>query len=589
MAVRRMAWLWVIAALLALAPAAHAERWEFGTNLPAPRTGGAAVALPDGRVLAIGGILLAGTGQATVDRYDPATKVWSPVHSMSGARGIPIVVRLNDGRVLVAGGAAVGDSGFAPMTTAELYDPATDTWTPAANAMSVARAAVDSSRPATVLPDGRVLLAGGAQLPSAAVDIFDPATNAFTPGAPMGHPRSLAGQTRLADGRVLVVGGVDVGGELATAEVYDPAAGTWTDVAGILTTPRAAPGLFALPNGRVLVVGGGEAPSFPVIAGTTATEVLDPATGQFAPAGTMSTPHNGGSAAQLPDGRVVVAGGTAASVNDPPSTAVDIFDPANGTWRVGPPLPSAVVLAAAAEVGGRVLLAGGAQGLNGVAITQVYVPDAPPGAPAAPTAVAGDGQATVTWSAPADTGDNPILRYTVTASTGQTLTTPDARTSVAVPGLANGTPVTFTVRATNVIGTGPASAPSAAVTPQAPGPPPPPPPPPADTTKPTLKVGGLKRVLSRAQLRKGIRLKITPNEPVKLSIKLLDRRVKPRRVTVTVGSKTAAGFALVRTLTIRPKAPRVRKAGRFNLRVQIVATDAAGNGRTVTRTILILG
>jgi hypothetical protein len=201
--------------------------------------------------------------------------------------------------------------------------------------------------------------------------------------------------------------------------------------------------------------------------------------------------------------------------------------------------------------------------------------------------VAGDGQATVAWAAPANTGDNPILRYTVTASTGQTLTTPDARTSVAVPGLANGTPVTFTVKATNAIGTGPASAPSAAVTPQAPAPPPPPPST-ADTTRPTLKIAGLKRVLTRKQLRKGIRLKITPDEQVKLSIKLLDRRVKPRRATITVGSKTA-GLALIRTLTIRPKAARVRRVGRFNLRVQIVATDAAGNRRTVTRTILILG
>jgi hypothetical protein len=585
MAVRRLVWLWAVVALLALAPAAHAEHWEFGTNLSAQRVGGSAVALPNGGVVAFGGVLLAGTAQATVDRYDPATKLWSPAQPMGVARGIPIVVRLNDGRVLVAGGAAASDTGFSASTAAEVYDPAANTWTPVANQMAVARAAVESSRAATVLPDGRVLLAGGAEQPSATVDVFNPSTNTFTLGKPMGKQRSLAGQTRLADGRVLVAGGSDAGGELAAAEIYDPAADTWTPVAGSLITPRAAPGLFTLPNGRVLVAGGGAPSFFPVITGTAAAETLDPATGQFASAGTMSMPHNAGSAAQLPDGRVIFAGGTATSINDPPSAAVDIYDPATGAWRVGPPMPSAVVLAASSEVGGRVLIAGGAKQLDSVAVTQVYVPDAPPGAPTAPTAVAGDGQATVSWSAPADTGDNPILRYTVTASTGQTLTTPDARTSAAVSGLANGTPVTFTVKATNAIGTGPASAPSAAVTPQAPGPPPPPP---ADTTKPTLKVGGLKRVLTRVQLRKGIRLKITPNEQVKLSIKLLDRRVKPRRVTVTVGSKTA-GLALVRTLTIKPKAARVRKVGRFNLRVQIVATDAAGNRRTVIRTILILG
>ena len=261
MAVRRLAWIWILVALLALAPAAHAEHWEPGPNMSAPRVGAGAVALPGGDVLAIGGLVLAGTAQATVDRFNPATKVWSPAQPMSGARGIPIVVRLNDGRVLVAGGVVAGDSGLTALTTAEVYDPATGTWTPVATQMAVARAAVDPLRAATVLPDGRVLLAGGAQEPSAAVDIFTPSANTFTPGKPMGKERSLAGQTRLADGRVLVVGGSDAGGALASAEIYDPVADTWTPVAGSLATPRAAPGLFALPNGRVLVAAGARRPS----------------------------------------------------------------------------------------------------------------------------------------------------------------------------------------------------------------------------------------------------------------------------------------------------------------------------------------
>ncbi len=89
-----------------------------------------------------------------------------------------------------------------------------------------------------------------------------------------------------------------------------------------------------------------------------------------------------------------------------------------------------------------------------------------PGAPTGVTAIRGNAQAGVSWTAPADNGGSPITGYTVTASPGgQTATVGGATTNAVVTGLTNGTSYTFIVRATNATGTGPASAPSNAVTP----------------------------------------------------------------------------------------------------------------------------
>ncbi len=92
-------------------------------------------------------------------------------------------------------------------------------------------------------------------------------------------------------------------------------------------------------------------------------------------------------------------------------------------------------------------------------------PPTKPGAPTGVTAVAGNTQATVTWVAPASAGSSPITSYTVTSSPSSKTCTTGGSLTCTVAGLTNGTPYTFTVKATNAVGTGPASAPSAPVTP----------------------------------------------------------------------------------------------------------------------------
>jgi hypothetical protein len=93
----------------------------------------------------------------------------------------------------------------------------------------------------------------------------------------------------------------------------------------------------------------------------------------------------------------------------------------------------------------------------------------PPGAPTGVTATAGNGQAVVSWTAPASTGGLPITTYTVTASNGASVTT-DGLTTVVFAGLTNGVATTFSVTATNDVGTGPASDASTPVVPAPPVP-----------------------------------------------------------------------------------------------------------------------
>ena len=288
-----------------------------------------------------GGALVAGgSNTATAERYNPVTNTWAPAASMGTTRAAAATVTLADGRVLAAGGTA---DGYAPLTTAEIFDPATGTWSPTGS-MQAAR----SWNRGVLLADGRVLVVGGngGITPSTGAEIWDPATGQWTPTGPTVTPRSgTASVTRLLDGRVLVAGGWD-GSTLATAELYDPATNLWT-ATGPMAERRSGPAAARLPDGRVLIAGGSETTAGIPSASHT-SEIYDPATGTFSPAAALAAPR--GSGAQggvLPDGRPFVSGGFLAVltrgddgqlrwVEDRIEDTVEIFDPATGTWWQSP-------------------------------------------------------------------------------------------------------------------------------------------------------------------------------------------------------------------------------------------------------------
>jgi hypothetical protein len=192
-----------------------------GSMTTSRKRAGAAL-LGDGRVLMVGGLDAQVNTLSTAEIYDPKSGTFSPTGSMLTAQSVMSVITLSDGRVFVVGADATGSP------TAELYDPIKGTFS------ATGRMAVQGLDAAALLHDGRVLVLGGYFAGAAgngSADLYDPTTNSFGPAGTMTSPRLGQSATVMADGRVLVAGGaVD-----ASAEVYTPPA------PGSTITPSPAP------------------------------------------------------------------------------------------------------------------------------------------------------------------------------------------------------------------------------------------------------------------------------------------------------------------------------------------------------------
>ena len=325
--------------------------WTAAPAMPTERVAGhTATLLPSGQLLVVGGVKSAGAGTAAADLFDPASATWTPMAPMNVMRSSHAATLLADGRVLVTGGSTVSSAaakGYVNNTSAEIYDPVANTWTPVPP-MSAAR----SHHTATRLPDGKVLVVGGENLqylvePTA--EVYDPATNTWaTPRTPPLAPRSQHTATLLPSGLVLIAGGFDIVDGLltptSTAELYDPVLHTTTSsvpdgnggtttvttITGGLdftaTAPMAFPhyGQTATPlaDGRVVIVGGN----------TTQTEAYDPAAATWTTQGNTAATHTSHGAVLLPDGRILVVGGTQFALPD-----AELFDAATGAWSAAAP------------------------------------------------------------------------------------------------------------------------------------------------------------------------------------------------------------------------------------------------------------
>jgi len=264
--------------------------WAATGMMSAGRNDFTLTLLDSGKVLAVGG----GDGKAIpLELYDPAQGTWATSAAPNSKHSYHTATKLQDGHVLI-----VGDSNI--FTSAELYDPVSDTLSPVAGGEGF------QYHTATLLASGKVLLAGSA--PGVATcSLYDPSGGgSFTSTASMQDGRCLHTATTLADGRVLVVGGQMSSADVGSAEIYDPSTGQWSTT-GQLVTPRSLLGAALLGSGMVLIAGGFSGSKGVPLA---SAELFDPTSGQWASTSALATAHNGPTVNRLLSGEVLVAGGT---------------------------------------------------------------------------------------------------------------------------------------------------------------------------------------------------------------------------------------------------------------------------------------
>jgi hypothetical protein len=304
-----------------------------------------ATRLLDGRVLIAGGIDRDFNSTAAVEIFDPTTGTFSPAMSLDSVRGGHTATLLPDGRVLVAGG---WSGAFYATATAEIFDPVSGTWS-LTGSMKQGR----GHHTATVV-GAKVLFAAGydGNLPVASAELFDPATGTFAYTGSLASARWEHSATLLGSGQVLIAGGYNGGAfttgiSMASAELYNPATGTFSPVGGLGTARYGHTATLLLTN-SVLAAGGWNGSRL------ASAELFNPATGTWSATGNITLPVEGHAAALLPSGQVLVAGGGA----DGKFTAV--YDPASGVFEPGPPMAYGRYRPAAVELNtGAVLLLGG--------------------------------------------------------------------------------------------------------------------------------------------------------------------------------------------------------------------------------------
>ena len=326
-----------------------------------------ATLLPNGKVLFSGGLSTSNLPLKSTELHEYAIGGWALTRNLAnntttqmlGERAHHTATLLPNGKVLVAGGAIVAATAQMALATAELFDPSNGTWT-TTGALSSAR----YNHTATLLPNGRVLIVGGqtAQVVFDNAEIYDPVTGIWTKGPAAGMARYAHTATLLQNGRVLIAGGIGGNGQpLRSAQLFDPTAGTtggWTNIQD-LPQARANHSATFLPDGTIFLFGGK----------TLDNQLLNNAVLLTANGWTTRNFNNppfyrwGHTATLLPNNRLLIAGGqggkTPSEVNGA-LTVAEVYNHAAGVFEASQPnTGNRIEHTATLLPNGKVLLAGG--------------------------------------------------------------------------------------------------------------------------------------------------------------------------------------------------------------------------------------
>jgi hypothetical protein len=338
---------------------------DRGSDTYPPRLQVRVTVLGNGRVVVAGSDNVCTPGAAwndsvLVDIGDPLTGSWDFAPSLSRPRDQFFMASLPGAAALIAGGTTdvTGELGPQSFSSTLRLDKNGTAWVRVGD-LTVAR-----SEPAgAVLADGRILLAGGQYVNEPAegyrilgtAEIFDPASGTWARTGSLVTPRLLANAVTLADGRVLVQGGNGragaYGGDdpLLTAEIFDPTGGNWSP-AGALPKLMLDASLVALPDGGALLVGPAGAYRF------------DASTRSWSRTSAMVTAAGDRAVVALADGRILAAGGYVRDVDsgDEYIRRAELYDPVLDQWVATDRMPAPRAGASAVLLDdGSVLLVGG--------------------------------------------------------------------------------------------------------------------------------------------------------------------------------------------------------------------------------------
>ena len=417
--------------------------WSLGNAVPKGGEGPAMVMLTSGKIFVSGGY----DGTSDVEIYDPSADSWKSLAPMAQGRYSHVSTTLTNGKVFIASGFADGTDGAYALSSTEIYNPnaspdgatvlgptlpqpgpmgsgLASALMPSGNVLitgggySPAYGAVDSplgqaviynaksntitavgpmnvsrqNHTATVLSNGNILLVGGitdqgyGSVTSAGItpvcELFGnastpPQPGAFTTTGSLATARTEQQATTLSNGTVLLTGGA-VQQDLAitaTAQIYDPASATFRYTKNDMTTPRVGHSSSLLPDGRVLIAGGSNGNPDPGGC-LSSTEIYDPAADTFTAAAPMNYCRHGHQAVTLSDGRIIVISGYDETSSQVVTNTVEIFDPKTASWTVAAPLPSGrASFAATLLQDGKVLVSGGYWATDADRLQAVYLYD----------------------------------------------------------------------------------------------------------------------------------------------------------------------------------------------------------------------